>query len=65
MSVELIALKLKARLKLRLWFIHNINNKYGIDHLLDNELRFIMDNQTRSLTRRWFMERFPNMLGYF
>jgi hypothetical protein len=65
MTIELIALKLKARSNLQSWYRHNIYNKAGIDHLLHNELRFIMDNPTRSLTRRWFMKRFPKMLGYF
>lgn len=63
MAIELIALKLKARNNLRNWYRHNLNNKHGIDHIVGEELRFVMDNPSRSLSRRWLHSRFPSMLG--
>ena len=62
MTIQSIVRSIDARKQLINMYRQNINNIYGIDYLLQNELRFINDNPTRSLTRRWLAQRFPDMI---
>lgn len=61
MTIQSVVRSINARKQLLNMYRQNINNNYKIDDLLHNELRFINDNPTRSLTRRWLAERFPYM----
>lgn len=65
MSIALITLQNFAAEKLSIMYIDNINNRFGIDYLLTNEMRFIKDSKIKATTRQWLHQRFPNLLGSF
>lgn len=63
MTVELVALKRQAQKKMAAWYGQNINNRDGVDHLLQEEMRFATDNATKARSRQWLCSRFPELIG--